>query len=950
MKLKFWFSLCFLILLESTASAQHVDESFQIAYEVLANNDIDSAEKIISNLKSSLSDSDLENYHNQAAAFYATIGNFEKEIAHLMQQIEYSNASQDSIYYIKQKLGVAHLNAGDLNASLHIFENCAEYFSRHLDASRLARSYNGMASVLGHQSNGESAIVYFTMAIKIYEQLNMPVELSYTYSNLAVLYAEMGDANKALKLRKIAHNLVLDSGSEQDVHYCELDLGSSYNNIGEYEKAIAVLQKARTYFELHFNAQVLNGIYNELGRAYAELGNNGKAAEYYVLSISLLKNGGFDFALPGTIANYGNVLIRLGKSNEAVQICSEVLPMAKEMGYLDVEIVICDCLYSGYKGVGNADSALVYFEYLMALKDSVSSTEVQKSVLEKELSTTHSIEKKSILLSAESALNEEVNARKIWIIGAFVLVAAMVILFLAFRQKKRSEEAIKIEKEYLDNLLHNLVHEFRTPLTLIKGPTEELLKKDGNNRLLQLVDKNSDRMLMLVNQVLDFAKIKAGRLTVIDETMNLSVFFHDISMLFEPLAKEKQIQLLNQVNKIDSFVKIDSDKLFKIVSNLISNAIKYSDQNGIVTLQAKVNAKTLIVTIQDTGCGISEANQEHVFKKFYQVDATITRKAEGTGLGLAFVKELVTLMQGEICLESKVGVGTKVTVSLPIQVLDKVVPPPEKESQPTFENEGSASQILKRISEDEDKKMILVIEDNRDLQSFLQQLLQDHGYDVHIAVDGLAGVEKAEELIPDLVISDVMMPKMDGLQVVQKLKSTFATDHIPIIMLTAKVSFDSMVDGLSVGADDYLSKPFKSQELLLRVANLIKRQEKLRAKYQEQDKDEPLKTSVKDPLIQKIEALILSDVSVQPTVDDLAQACALSRSQLHRKIKFITGLSTTALLTDIRLTQSKIDLKTTQLSISEIAYKFGYSDPAHYSKLFKKQFNETPSDYRSSFK
>jgi YesN/AraC family two-component response regulator len=191
---------------------------------------------------------------------------------------------------------------------------------------------------------------------------------------------------------------------------------------------------------------------------------------------------------------------------------------------------------------------------------------------------------------------------------------------------------------------------------------------------------------------------------------------------------------------------------------------------------------------------------------------------------------------------------------------------------------------------------------------------------------------------------------MDGLQVVQKLKSTFATDHIPIIMLTAKVSFDSMVDGLSVGADDYLSKPFKSQELLLRVANLIKRQEKLRAKYQEQDKDEPLKTSVKDPLIQKIEALILSDVSVQPTVDDLAQACALSRSQLHRKIKFITGLSTTALLTDIRLTQSKIDLKTTQLSISEIAYKFGYSDPAHYSKLFKKQFNETPSDYRSSFK
>lgn len=939
-----YFLLCFVSF--GARCTEYFDEVYQ-----RLETDFEGAIAMVDSIEADVNTKSLKeqvDFHDQAARFFATIGDFEKEVAHLSKQIEQSPESRDSIYHIHQKLGVAYMNSGNFEAALSSFKVCADYFSRHVDFTRLARTYNGIAAVLGHQNKSDSAIVYFTTAIKIYEQLNSRIELSYTYSNLAVLYVEMGEIQKALDLRQKAYNIVVEEESEVDIHYCEVDLGSSYNAAGDYEKAILILQSARAFFESNFNAQILNAVYNELGRSYSEIGDHEMAEIYYLKSIDLLKSGGFDFALPGTLGNYGIALNKAGHYNKAVDVCNSAMKIAKEIGYLDVEMVLCECLYSGYKGNNQTDSALFFFENLQLLIDSLSNVDLQKSVLKQELETNHGFEKQSLLVNANNEINEEIYLRQFWIAGATILLLTLIILFFAFRQKKKSEEAIKVEKQYLDNLLHNLVHEFRTPLTLIKGPTEELLKKDTHNSLLKLVDKNSDHMLMLVNQVLDFAKIKAGRLAVVEETMNLTVFFHDIRVLFEPLAKEKQIQLLNQVDVFDSLVKIDTDKLFKIVSNLISNAIKYSDEKAIVTLHAQVSSKTLIVTIQDTGIGISEENQAHVFKKFYQVDATITRKAEGTGLGLAFVKELITLMQGEILLESKVGVGTKVTVSLPIQVLDQAAPSLGKKAEYNIESEDVLSTIPQLIPADEDKKMILVIEDNRDLQSFLRQLLEDQGYDVHSAGDGLEGVEKAEELIPDLVISDVMMPKMDGLQVVQKLKSTFATDHIPIIMLTAKVSFDSMVDGLSVGADDYLSKPFKSQELMLRVTNLLQRQEKLRAKYQEQVQDEPLKISVKDPLIQKIEALILSDLSVQTTVEDLAQACALSRSQLHRKIKFITGLSTTALLTEIRLTQSKIDLKTTQLSISEIAYKFGYSDPAHYSKLFKKQFDITPSDYRNS--
>ena len=767
-------------------------------------------------------------------------------------------------------------------------------------------------------------------------------QLLIVLSNIANAYLELGEIDKAFETRQRAYDLALKTKDEFEIHLAEQDLGASYNLLGKSDSALLYLNSAKLYFETNFNPQMLSVVYRDLGVSYYNLDDYDQSKSYYIKSITILKERGYDFPLPGTLSDYGQVLQGTGDFSEGIRVCQEALPLAIAMNYPEVEARVCKCLYLNFKGDSQSDSALFYFERHLILKDSISNIELQKKVLREELEISHSKQKKDIISDANVEIEHAASLRNVWIVGFLVLLLGIIALFFAFWQKRKSSKIIEREKRYLDNLLHNLVHEFRTPLTLIKGPTEELLKKDGENKLLRLVDKNSDQMLRLVNQVLDFAKIKAGRLEVKNEITNLHLFTNDTLALFEPIAHEKNVSLSNQIQAENTTVKIDGDKLFKIVSNLLTNAIKYSKESSKVVLKITVHKGWLNVEVSDTGIGISAADQEKVYNKFYQVDATITRKGEGTGLGLAFVKELVQLMNGEISLISKLGQGTIVRVKLPIEMaeIQKAV---NADTRIVEGEEKEISQIEGHESVT-NKPKILIIEDNRDLQDFLSQILVEKGYEVHGALNGVLGVEKALEIIPDLVISDVMMPEMDGYQVVQHLKNNFATEHIPVVILSAKASFDSMIEGLGAGADDYLSKPFKSQELILRVANQLKRQEKLQQKYLNQtSSDTPV---IKHALIEKIESITTEDLGKQISVEELAEECALSRSQLHRKVKFITGLSTTALLTKIRLDLALIDLQKTDLSVSGIAYKYGYTDPAHFTKLFKKSFSKTPSDIR----
>lgn len=924
------------------AHASEVDSVFFRAYKLL-NNNLDSALYELSvfegNLES-LTKDDRSKFHKNAAQLYRRIGNYELESDHWMKLAASLPANSDTLHATLITNATALLNLGEFDKALVSFENGRDHFLIHTNWRLLSEAFNGIGTVASIQGDVERSIDNYLHAEEILSKLDSPRKHLIVLANMSNAYVEMGEIDKALKTSKRIYSIAIKMENQAEINYAGHDLGRIYNLLGERDSALLYLKPAKKYFEGISNPQMLSVIYSELGATYSLLKNFNKSESYYLKSIEILKDKNFVFPLPRILSEYGLVLRETQNFEKGIEICQEALPHAKALGYPDLEASVCECLYLNFKGNNQADSALFYYERQLILLDSISNVELQKTVLKKEMKFSFSQEKEVIIADANAVIADEKGLRKVWVIGAFILLAALIILYLAFRQKQKSGAIIQREKQYLDNLLHNLVHEFRTPLTLIKGPTEELLKNDSKNKLLLLVDKNSDQMLSLVNQVLDFAKIKAGRLDVNNEIANVNLFTDDIIALFQSISQERGVKIEGQRLNENPTISVDVDKLFKIVSNLLSNAIKYSNEGAQVNLKTKVTAQWLELVVSDTGIGISDRDQKQVFNKFYQVDATITRKGEGTGLGLAFVRELVLLMEGEISLMSTLGQGTEVMVKLPIELVENDTK--DNEISKTIQESQEPAIHAYRDDSLEDKKKLLIIEDNKDLQDFLSQILRDQGYEIHNALNGEEGVEMALEIVPDLVISDVMMPKMDGYQVVQHLKNDFATEHIPIIILSAKASFDSMIEGLGAGADDYLSKPFKSQELVLRIANQIMGQERLRQKYLQTDNSEtPI---VKHALIEKIEAITKDDLTTQLSVEELAEKCALSRSQLHRKVKFITGLSTSALLTKIRLDLALVDLRTTDLSVSEIAYNYGYNDPAHFTKLFKKEFSRTPSE------
>lgn len=932
--------------------AQVSEETFDQVNSLIPS-DVDSAMRVVERLSQQVENGSVKNkdrFYRDAANFYNRLGDYTKESHNLKKLIPFLPKKSDTLYAVLIRLGMAQLNSGKFESSKRCFERCIAYYTKqNTDAAGKAanrdgkiKSYNGLASVLVANGDCSNAIDFYYKSINLLESTKDYLQLSRTYSNLSIAYTCLGEKRKSMEVRKKSYHFALLSDDEEEIHFGRLNMGGAYNALEQLDSALYYLKLAEPYFEEQFNAQILNAIYNELGAVYSKSGQNEQAEAYYLKSIKLLKSGGFDFALPGTLANYGNVLLAKGNYTKGIEACREALSIAKKIQYTEVQMIACDCLYQNFKSTNATDSALFYLENKLLLKDSIANAELQKASLRKELENTHSKEKQGIISSANKELSQVVNFRNVLIVGIGILLLALAILLFSFRQKKRSVAYIQREKQYLDDLVHNLVHEFRTPLTLIKGPAEELLRTDKSNALLQLVNKNGERLLDLVNQVLDFSKIKAGKMALSEEITDVHVFLSGTVELFVPLAQAKNINLKYRNDLEHSVVLIDSDKLFKVVSNLLSNAVKYSREGDTILLRVAHENKKLVLTIEDTGIGIPPNELKNVFRKFYQVDATLTRKEEGTGLGLAFVDELVQLMKGSIRLESVLNKGTTVTVSFPYKTATLLQPAvshvPQPAAIPIEQHEAA---------EVENPFTVLVIEDNADLQSFLRMLLVQEGYEVHIAGDGEQGIEMAIETIPDLIISDVMMPKKDGYQVLKHLKQHEVTEHIPIMLLTAKASFDSMIDGLEIGADDYLAKPFKSQELLLRVNNHIRHQLKIQQKYQTLSaaKDE---TIVKHPLIEKIEAIIAQEDGIHGSVEDLADACAMSRSQLHRKVKQLTGLSTTALLTKIRLDNALLDLTATDMSISEIAYKWGYSDPANFSRLFKKQFGQPPSELRNS--
>lgn len=600
------------------------------------------------------------------------------------------------------------------------------------------------------------------------------------------------------------------------------------------------------------------------------------------------------------------------------------------------------------------------------------------------------------------------NSQKIMLVGLglflFVCIVAAAMIFRSYVVKAKLNEELaktngelkrvngelevkngelkRLNEEVLE-LTHsrlvfftNISHELRTPLTLIADPVEMLLEDSGikgkSRELLKMVQRNAVALQQLVSSILDFRKIQNGKMDLklyrFDIVKTLTVWVGD----FQLTAVRKQIKLHLDIAafKGSHEVVADKEKIARVIFNLLSNALKYTPAGGDIFVSLKDEGEKLRLDVRDTGKGIEKEETDKIFERFFQAKGA----ASGTGIGLALVKSFVELHHGEVWVESELGKGSDFIVEIPREQVDKslVIHMEDENVDNSVSNSNSdnknvvnesvlqyiddgvrkCGKVQQLVSENTNKPTVLVIDDNNDIRQYEHTLLQDD-YIVMEAVDGKEGLEIAKKEVPDLVICDVMMPVMDGLEFTEQLKTNMATSHIPVIMLTAKNLEEHRAEGYEHGADSYITKPFHSKVLLARIENLLKQRKLLKRLFQDskEAEQEIAESHLEDrdkQFLKQLHSIIQKNLSDSEFgVEDIGNQIGLSRVQLYRKVKAMTGSSVVDLLRKARLAKAKRLLESRSMSVSEVAYDVGFSAPSYFTKCFKEEYGMLPGEIGS---
>lgn len=528
----------------------------------------------------------------------------------------------------------------------------------------------------------------------------------------------------------------------------------------------------------------------------------------------------------------------------------------------------------------------------------------------------------------------------------FLCLIGVVILGVRYVYRKNNQKLIRLkeqqaarQKEELNQLkfrfFTNISHELRTPLTLILTPLEVLRKKVSDEQVIRQLDivyKNAQELYTLVNQLLDFRKIEMKMEKLHLTAGDLEEFISALYANFQPFAKEKQLDFRLELSDAHWYMNFDHEKLHRILNNLLSNAFKFTPEGGRVVLSLSVEEVEghpfANITVSDTGIGISDEALKHIFERFYQVQHPDDSKV-GSGIGLHLVKEYVELHEGTIRVESQLGKGTAFIVRIPMDL-------------------KTSEETTLALDTADSRKKLLIVEDNQDFRHFLKEQLSET-YQVIDAPDGEEGEKLAVEQNPDLIISDIMMPKVDGLELCRRIKHNVQTSHIPVILLTARSGDETKISGYAVGADSYISKPFSFDVLLVRIKQLIEQQEGRKKEFRKTLRVNPSRvtiTSIDEQLLQKALKLIEEHMdNSEYNVEQLSTDMGMSRMNLYRKLQAITGQTPTEFIRTIRLKRAAQLLQDGKLNVSEVADRVGFNSSSYFTKCFKEQFGVLPTQY-----
>ena len=955
----------------------------QIGYAYLDKNEFNTGLKYLKEALETAEKSGHKNVEVRAAnalgRSYSMISKFDSSNIYLNRALEIQKTLGRKRYVAEILVNIGNDYARDnkTEKAINSYLESQQIMRELNDLSGITFTYRSIGTTHFFNGNYPAAIESFLEALKVVEGTEHHDDIIIGLDFLGEAYMTIEDYENALVYwEKAAKKWQEVNGKKKNPDF-SFKMGRVRLVQQDYKNALSeFLETEKLKKEA---GQFISGdLYWNIGQAYEMLADYEAAQIYYTTALNASQTVDVSFLKIKCLNGLGKIHENKNELDRALSYYKEAYEMAPIINQKEPKINATSGLFRIYKRQHKTAEALRFLELAKTFQDSLYSEQNTKEVARLEAKFEFEQEKQKLEFDQQQELEQQSNIRRLLYFALVVAGLIMLVGFLFVRTKqqannklsqlneklKEQKAVVEKQKEKLEKLdqtksrfFTNISHEFRTPLTVISGMIDQVHTKPEQwlDRGPKIIKRNTLGLLNLVNQILDLRKLESNELKIQMVQGDVIKYLRYISESYDSFAKTQGLQLhfLPVINEL--IMDYDADKLLKIVTNLLSNAVKYTPRGGNIYVHIdKITNNSqafLSLWVQDTGQGIDEKDLPNIFDRFYQVDDSMSRKGEGTGIGLALTKELVKLMGGKIEAQSQLGKGSTFKVALPVTNQAE----PEQQAKQNNLEEKAVFQYL-AISQprqkdllttttSEDKPRLLVVEDNPDVRQFLIACLEEQ-YNITTADDGQMGIDKAIESIPDLIVSDVMMPEKNGFELTETLKQDERTDHIPIVLLTAKADFDSKISGLEKGADAYLAKPFEEKELLVRLEKLLELRKKLQARYI--NSTEPTKEKrIEDPFFQKFAELIEKHLA-NPELDmsQISRSLGMSRTQVFRKLKALTGKSPTAVIRSIRLQKGKELLSSEDLTISEVAYEVGFTSLNYFSTAFFEEFGVRPSSLR----
>ncbi|WP_027077637.1 ATP-binding protein [Maribacter antarcticus] len=898
----------------------------------------------------------------------------------LASKYHYYKYEIDSALFYAQKALELSLKSNDYNLEADSYRKIAILYSRKSDyanakkygvlalkSAQSSKNWNLIASaftMLGNQSfkknNYATALEYYLSADSIYSANNENGRfLALVSDNIGNIYSELKDS-KALGYIQKSEKIYRRLNDNEGLNYNHTLKAIYYQRIGEHQKAIDNFGKSQKFYEEYGNIYRKNEIYTRLIKSYSAIGNFEQAEIFLKKSELLNLEDATNEILLEFNLNAGQLYLDKKKYKKAILYFEKASTLISEISS-EFELSwiknINYGLAQSYFGIKDFKSAYSHKQKQLSISDSIykkNSIDITNDLESKY--QTQKKEQEIQLLKSERALAEQQtkNQRNLLLGGIGITSLALIFLFTLYRNRQKTTNKLREIDSLKTTFFTNISHEFRTPLTLVSTPIQELLEDATLSKEKRAHFKMAERSVMrlssLVDQLLELSKIDSGNRRLLLEQNTPTQMIAAWSESFLYLAQQKNIDFKIEISDKEIEAWFDREALENIIVNLLGNAVKYTPKQGEIHINVSIENDYLKIKVKNTGQGLTNSQIKTIFNRFYQTDG----QNEGAGVGLSLVKELTELHNGKINVLSEVNKWTLFEVSLAIEksLLKNIEIKVTTDSLPT----GSTVNLelnepeIGKSPENKELPILLIVEDNADVRRLLTDTFKLE-YKVIEAVNGEEGCLKALNIIPDIIISDIMMPVKDGITLTNTLKNNELTSHIPIILLTAKAGDKNKIAGIEIGADDYITKPFNQKILKSKTASLIALRRKLQSRYSQEvilkPKDIAI-TSVDEKFLERVQH-ILDEKLVEPSFssEQFSKAIHMSRMQLHRKLKALTGLSASEFIRSQRLKLAIQILKQSDINVSEVGYSVGFNNHAYFSKCFKEAYNCTPTDFGS---